>query len=249
MSGNASEQLNFGVESLVEDSGLVGRRRAVILDAATELFGRRGYHETTIKDIAAAADVSSGLLYSYVKSKEDVLFLIIARSLEGYCVDMGKVLKGARNPLSRFKMALRTYSNGAIRNSYQTLLAFRHVVLLPKERRDTLKSLDHKATLLLATEIEACIAAGYFRAVEPMVAAAMATHLAQAWTLKTWHFARYSNEGEFVESMLDMVLSGLMVATPSDSQKPERESVGAASNGEGPVRSPIGSDSSITKSN
>lgn len=209
MSDPIPELIDFGVESLVGDTELVGRRRGAILDAATELFGRHGYHETTIKDIAGAAGVSHGLLYSYVKNKDDVLFLIIARALESYCVDMTKALDGVRNPLNRFKIAFREYCNGVIRNSYSTLLAFRHVVSLPRERRDALKSLDHKANMILANEIEACINAGHFRAVDPMVAAAMATHLSQAWTLKTWYFSRYSNESEFVEMTLEMILSAL----------------------------------------
>jgi AcrR family transcriptional regulator len=206
------ELRNFGVESLVDNGALVERRIASILDAATDLFGRNGYHETTIKDIAVAAGISSGLVYSYVKNKEDLLFLIIARTLDGYRLDMTTAMMGARDPVNRFKIAFRTYCNGVFRNSYQTSLAFRHVVSLPKARRDKVKSLDYKANLILATEIEACVAAGHFRSVEPLIAAAMAAHLAQAWTLKRWHFSRYTSESEFVEMALDMVLNGLVAS-------------------------------------
>jgi AcrR family transcriptional regulator len=50
------------------------RTRQALVDAAAELFDKRGYEGTTIADIAAVADVSTRTYFSYFASKEDVLF-------------------------------------------------------------------------------------------------------------------------------------------------------------------------------
>ncbi|GHA65159.1 hypothetical protein GCM10010372_76160 [Streptomyces tauricus] len=57
---------------------LIDRRRArtrrALVEAATELFERKGYEGTTVADIAAAAEIGTRTFFSYFASKEDVLF-------------------------------------------------------------------------------------------------------------------------------------------------------------------------------
>ncbi|MBP8950788.1 MAG: TetR/AcrR family transcriptional regulator [Armatimonadetes bacterium] len=48
-------------------------RRQQIIQAAARAFARKGYHATTVKDIAAEADLSPGTLYLYFPGKRDIL--------------------------------------------------------------------------------------------------------------------------------------------------------------------------------
>ncbi|WP_432825035.1 TetR/AcrR family transcriptional regulator [Dactylosporangium sp. CA-092794] len=50
------------------------RTRQALVDAAVELFERDGYEQTTIADIAAAAEIGTRTYFGYFATKEDLLF-------------------------------------------------------------------------------------------------------------------------------------------------------------------------------
>jgi TetR/AcrR family transcriptional regulator len=50
-----------------------------LLDAAEEVFGRKGYHETTLKEVAELAEFSVGSVYSFFENKEDLFRQIFVR--------------------------------------------------------------------------------------------------------------------------------------------------------------------------
>jgi TetR/AcrR family transcriptional regulator len=53
--------------------------RAQFLDAAEEVFGRKGFHDTTLKEIAELAEFSVGSVYSFFDSKDDLFRQIFLR--------------------------------------------------------------------------------------------------------------------------------------------------------------------------
>ncbi len=48
---------------------LIAARRNQILDAAAKVFAEKGFHPTTIKDIAAEAGIAHGTIYNYFENK------------------------------------------------------------------------------------------------------------------------------------------------------------------------------------
>lgn len=54
-------------------------RRAQILDAAITVFAQRGFHRSTIRDVAKAAGVADGTIYNYFENKNALLLGILNR--------------------------------------------------------------------------------------------------------------------------------------------------------------------------
>lgn len=68
--------MEITISSQVKDPERIRQRRAEIVQAAVGLFAEKGFHRTTTREIAQASGLSTGALYEYVASKEDVLFLV-----------------------------------------------------------------------------------------------------------------------------------------------------------------------------
>ena len=56
-------------------------RAELILDVAEEMLAEKGYHDTSVDEIAARADVAKGTLYQHFPSKEDLVFALFERNL------------------------------------------------------------------------------------------------------------------------------------------------------------------------
>ena len=89
-------------------------RQRDILTAARELFLRRGYHETTLEEIARQADFGKGTIYNYFDSKEE-LFRSIIDQFTDEIADLIRsaiaVPGGIREKLSSYAKIIIYYSN------------------------------------------------------------------------------------------------------------------------------------------
>lgn len=81
------------------------RTRARIREAAFSLFASRGYHETTMRDIAAEADCSLGLTYRYFKNKDDLVMSLYLELAEAFIEEIDDIPAGSI--AERFRYATR----------------------------------------------------------------------------------------------------------------------------------------------
>ncbi len=61
--------------------------RDEILKAAMQLFANRGFHETSMSEVAREARVSKALIFWHFKTKEDLFVAVLNRLLEPYFID------------------------------------------------------------------------------------------------------------------------------------------------------------------
>ena len=64
------------ISSAAKNARLTEIRHQRIVDGACRLFFEKGYHPTTMREIAQACGMSMGQLYHYISSKDDVLYLV-----------------------------------------------------------------------------------------------------------------------------------------------------------------------------
>ena len=59
-------------------------KKQLIMDAALYLFAENGFENTSIENIASHVGISKGLLYSYFKCKDDLLYQILASGMKTF---------------------------------------------------------------------------------------------------------------------------------------------------------------------
>jgi TetR/AcrR family fatty acid metabolism transcriptional regulator len=94
-------------------------KRTAILKAATSVFAEKGFFNSKVADIAAAAGIADGTVYLYFKSKDEILHSIFDRAMAEF-IDEGKSeLEKITSPESRLsKIAeLHLARLGADRNT------------------------------------------------------------------------------------------------------------------------------------
>jgi AcrR family transcriptional regulator len=68
------------------------RTRALLLQAAAEVFARKGFGGASVDDVAEAAGFSIGALYSNFTGKQDVLLALVEDHVAEHLADIGRLL-------------------------------------------------------------------------------------------------------------------------------------------------------------
>lgn len=212
VAGRRDGPMVHSIESLIDDPELVERRRAQIVAAATTLFASKGFYRTTIKEIAQKAGISAGLVYQYVREKEDVLYLVLLAVVDAYAREIPLAVEGIEDPLDRLTATISAYCRVIERHRAATVLAYRSTRSLPPPTRAIIQQRELETNRLISTAIEACIKAGYLRKVDLDVATYQVVMAAHAWALKSWYFKTRMSLDRYIEANIDLMFSGLLTA-------------------------------------
>ncbi len=80
-----------------------------LLQVATQVMAREGYHEASMRKVAKEAGVSLAGLYHYFDSKEDMLFRIQFRSFSSLLNNLKEQLHGVDDPTTQLRVLVSGY--------------------------------------------------------------------------------------------------------------------------------------------
>src|SRR5689334_17821654 len=84
-------------------------RKDQIYEVAERLFSERGYHATTMREIARELAIEGGSLYSHITGKQDLLFAIVLRGSEQFLQSARDALAAPGSPRARLRDLMRRH--------------------------------------------------------------------------------------------------------------------------------------------
>lgn len=103
------------------------RTRAALLRAAQAVFGRRGYHDATLREIVEAAGVSKGALYYNFSTKDDLFLALLDARMEERLRDIQEALASERSAEAELERSALDYVRNLGRNREWITLFFEFV--------------------------------------------------------------------------------------------------------------------------
>ncbi|GAB4206373.1 MAG: TetR/AcrR family transcriptional regulator [Roseiflexaceae bacterium] len=84
-------------------------RKDQILQAAEKLFSQRGYHATTMREIARELQIEGGSLYTHIAGKHDLLYAIVLRGSQQFLSAAREVTAAGGSPREQLRALMRRH--------------------------------------------------------------------------------------------------------------------------------------------
>ena len=84
-------------------------KRELIIQAAIEVFGKNGFRNSRISEIARRANVAEGTIYQYFRNKEDLFFYIPVEKTNEFCRELDLHLGGIHGALNKIRKFIWYY--------------------------------------------------------------------------------------------------------------------------------------------
>jgi TetR/AcrR family transcriptional regulator, cholesterol catabolism regulator len=179
-----------------------------ILGSALELGNRRGFHSTSMRDLAEATGLSMGALYNYISDKEMLLRMIleaVTDAVDRVLVPLGPGEEA--DPRVRLRGLIRRHV--LLTESMQPwfAFAFMEVNAFDREARGKALAQELRTERLLAEALADGIAAGHFRPdLDTTTTAGLIKPLLQDWYVKRWkHRSRGTTPEAYAEAVVRFV--------------------------------------------
>lgn len=116
------------------------KRQHEIIDAAAEIFSRKGYANASVQDVADAVGILKGSLYYYIDSKEDLLFQMLLEVHKDAHAIVTETAALDLPPLDRLRTYIRRHVEHNANNLAKIAVYYHDFRLLTPDRRTQISS-------------------------------------------------------------------------------------------------------------
>ncbi|AJD92372.1 transcriptional regulator, TetR family protein [Jeotgalibacillus malaysiensis] len=197
------------VQSSVKDERLIEMRRDQMIKGAVSLFKQKGFHRTTTREIAKASGFSIGTLYEYIRTKEDVLYLVCDRIYDEVRVrlhDM-ELDGGTLQSLSR---GIAHYFKVVDSMQDEVLVMYQEAKSLSKDALPYVLKKELEMTKMFETLIQKCVDEGEL-VMEQDEIHLLAQNIfvqGQMWAFRRWALRKY-NIDQYTDRQTELLLKGV----------------------------------------
>jgi AcrR family transcriptional regulator len=197
------------IKTATKNGGLVRERRELLVQAAIGVFLEKGFHNATVRDIGRAAAMTQGTIYNYVRSKDDILYMVCDRIVSEYQAQARRAIDTSHGPADRVRSAIRAISAVMYLHRREILLIYQDSHLLePRSLRVILARVEEFIGMFeqLVTEAarELKIELPF-----PHFAANIVTFLPVMIALRGWSLRKELSQVQVVDQITGFLARGL----------------------------------------
>lgn len=203
-------------------------RRRVVLEAAERLISRDGLAQFSMRVLAKETGIPAPTLYGYFESKQAVLGALADQKIGILRSYVLREAKGAEPGMQRLMAFARGYRRFALEGvDYYDMFISRSSILSVDEARDVANRPGYALMQTLAVDVEAAIARGEMRPVDPQRAIIGLWATAHGFlslelrnVLPEWEIGDDEREDAYLQ-YFEAMLKGFQAATPETETFPE----------------------------
>ena len=197
------------IRSSAKNRDLIEMKHQQIVDGACRLFFKKGYHGTTIREIAMASGMSMGQLYHYISSKDDVLFLIYKHmQMIWYEHLVGSGIEQIHDPLKKLTLALQSTLQFMVENKKLFLFIYTETKYLNRMHLQVVLEMDDKNVVGLWRRLLMDVNQEKLIDVDTDFLANLLSYLMVFLPLRGWNL-KHKPTTETIDSLVKFVLKGL----------------------------------------
>ena len=194
------------VETQIKNSELVRKKRLQIAMGASKLFIKKGYSQTSIRDISKATGLTIGNLYDYITRKEDILYLVfdVFHSMWTNRLEEEGVFE-IEDPIIQLKAGIQKMLDLVNSHREMILLMYTETKLLPKEFIKIIQEKESGLVECFERILERGVEKGVFKIKHPFLVANTIVYLLSMEPLRGWNLRKHYTIEEINEHMIEFV--------------------------------------------